>query len=288
MGKKQRAVAFFTDSTSSMPADLVEQYDIGVIPMHIIWGHEDMLDGVEITTEQFYNRLPRDPIHPKTSQPNAKQFAEAIQKAAKAGAKEAVIIAISTKLSKAYDSAAQAQKMVDIPVHLLDSKSAGMATGWQLVAAARTRDAGGDIEAILAAAEKARQHMSLHLTVDTLEYLHKGGRIGGAAKLVGTALQLKPRLYVNHQTGIIEPGEKTRTRKKAIDSVYEAFFDTMDTTKPMHIAVHHAVAEEDAGMLAARIRDEYNPQELLVVDLPPVIGVHVGPGALGIAGYYED
>jgi DegV family protein with EDD domain len=286
MAKKQ-PVALFTDSTSSIPTELLKKYDIHVIPMHIIWGDEDMLDGVEITTQEFYHRLATDRIHPKTSQPNAMQFVEAIEKAKKAGAKEAMVIAISTKLSKAFDSASQARDMVDIPLHVFDSRSSGMGLGWQLVAAARAQEAGGDSAAMLAAAARARDLMALVLTVDTLEYLHKGGRIGGAAKLFGTALNIKPQLYVDHQTGTIQPGDKTRTRKKSLESVYKAFFDAMDTSKPMHIAVHHAATADEAEEMAARIRTQYTPKELYVTDLPPVIGVHVGPGALGIAGYYE-
>ncbi|MBN1428794.1 MAG: DegV family protein [Anaerolineae bacterium] len=287
MAKKQHAVALFTDSTSSIPADLVEQYNIEIVPLHVIWGQEDMLDVVEITSQQFYDRLINDPVRPMTSQPNASQFAEAIEKAAGSGAKEAVVITISTELSQTYASAMQSVDMVDIPVHVCDSKSCGMGMGWQVVAAARAREQGGDSAAMLAAIEKTRQQMVLELTVDTLECLHKGGRIGGAAMLVGTALNLKPRLYVNHRTGRIEPGEKTRTRKKAIDSVYKAFFDALDTSKPMHIAVHHAMDEKTAEEIATRIRKDYNPQELLIVDLPPVVGVHVGPGTVGLAGYCE-
>lgn len=285
---KQQPVALFADSTSSIPTELVERYNIVIVPLHIIWGAEDMLDGIEITTQQFYHRLAKDPIHPKTSQPNPRQFVEAIEKAKENGAKEALIIAISSKLSKAFDSATQAGGMVDIPVHVVDSRSAGMAMGWQLVAAARAQEAGGDAAAMLAAAEAARKHMVLMLTVDTLEYLHKGGRIGGAAKLVGTALNLKPQLYVDHQTGTVQPGEKTRTRKKSLESVYKSFFDAMNTNKPMYITVHHAAAAEDADAIAARIRADYKPRELNISDLPPVIGVHVGPGTVGIAGYYED
>lgn len=284
---KQQPVALFTDSTSSIPSDLIERYNIVVVPLHIIWGAEDMLDGIEITTQQFYHRLPKDPIHPKTSQPNPTQFVEAIEKAKEAGAKEVLIVTISTALSKTFNSASQAKELVDIPVHLFDSKFSGMAQGWQLVAAARAQEAGGDSTAMLAAAEKARQHMTLVLTVDTLEYLHKGGRIGGAAKLFGTALNLKPQLYVDRETGTIQPGEKTRTRKKSLDSVYKAFFDGMDTQQPMHLTVHHAAAAEEAEMIASRIQADYKPRELNITDLPPVIGVHVGPGALGIAGYYE-
>jgi DegV family protein with EDD domain len=210
-----------------------------------------------------------------------------INRAIKDGAKEAMILTVSAALSGTNQSAQQAKEMVDIPVTVYDSKSAGMGLGWQVLAAARARDAGGDINASVEAARKTREHLVLLLMVETLEYLHKGGRIGGAQKLIGTALNLKPRLRVNHETGIIEPVERTRTRAKAIEGIYQSFFKEMDTSRPLHVAIHHAAAERDAALLRDRVENEYHPVELIMNELTPVIGTHVGPGLLGITGYYE-
>lgn len=280
-------VALITDSTSDIPASLRQQYNIIMVPMHIIWGTQDLLDQVEIDSDTFYQRLPKDPNHPKTAQPTAQEFLEAIDQAKSAGAKEAVIFTISNQMSGSIESVKQAKAQADIPIHIVDSLSASMGEGWQVLAAARAREAGGDAQAMVAAADKVRQTLQVIFAVDTLEFLYRGGRIGGAVKLVGTALQLKPQLYVDHRTGRIEPGERTRTYKKAVERMYEAFFAKMDTNKPMHIAVLHAAAHEEAEAIAARIQNEYKPVELFAFQASPVIGTHAGPGTIGLCGYYE-
>lgn len=287
MSQQASSIAIITDTTSNVPADLAKKHNIYQVLQHLIWGTEDLRDLEDITSSQFYERLPKDPIHPKTSQPPAREFAEMINKAKADGAKEAVVITVSGPLSGTNQSAVQAKELVDIPVTVVDSRSVGMGLGWQVLAAARARDEGADVQGIVKAAEKVRDTVLLLLMVDTLDYLHKGGRIGGAAKLFGTALNLKPSLTVNKVSGMVESVERTRTRAKAIDAVYNSFFKQMDTSKPMHLAVHHSACLKDAEVIAERIRKQYNPVELLIVELTPVIGVHTGPGLLGIGGYYE-
>jgi len=149
------------------------------------------------------------------------------------------------------------------------------------------REAGGGVAEMLQAIEQVRQTEQIIFYVDSLEYLHRGGRIGGAARLIGTALNLKPVLYVDHDIGRIEAGEKVRTRRRALERVYELFFERMDLSRPVHVAVIHSNVEELAQTVAERIRAEYNPAELLVTPISPVMGTHIGPGALGITGYYE-
>jgi DegV family protein with EDD domain len=281
-------IAVITDSTCNIPPELVKQYNIYLVLQHLIWGTEDLLDLKDISSGQFYDRLPRDPIHPKTSQPPASEFAEVIEQAVKDGAKEAVVLTVSAPLSGTNGSAVQAKEMVDIPVTVVDSRSAGMGLGWQVLAAARARDAGADVSGMVAAADKVRASLLMLLMVDTLEYLHKGGRIGGAQKLIGTALNLKPRLQVNPVSGLVESVERTRTRNKAIEGMYQAYFEKQDKSKPMHVAVHHTAALKDAEQLAERIRNEHKPAELVIVELTPVLGVHTGPGLLAITGYTES
>src|SRR5690606_21364328 len=154
--------------------------------------------------------------------------------------------------------------------------------------AARARDAGGDATAMLEAAARVRRTEQIIFFVDTLAHLHRGGRIGGAARLVGTAPNLKPVLYVDHEIGRIEPGEKIRTRKRALDRVYELFVERMDTRCALHIAVIHSNAVELAESVEDRIRREHNPAELFTTVISPVMGTHIGPGAVGITGYYES
>jgi DegV family protein with EDD domain len=282
-----RHIALITDSTSDIPDDLVAQYDIRIAPQYLIWGTEQFRDRFEVTPREFYNRLATSTVHPKSSQPVVADFLALIEEARAGGAEAAVIITISSQLSGTVESARQAAAQSAIPVHVVDSKTGGMALGWQVIAAARAREAGGDAEAMVDAANAARSTMQIIFFVDSLEHLHRGGRIGGAARLVGSALNLKPLLYVDHDVGRVEPGERIRTRRKALDRVYEVFFEHMDVSRPMHIAVIHSNAPDLAEALRERVLADYDPAELLLTGISPVMGTHIGPGAVGLAGYYE-
>ncbi len=280
-------IAIIADSTCSIPADLVKKYDIRIIPQHVIWGTEDLLDSVDIDAKAFYERLAKDPVHPKTSQPPATEFAQFLKKAKKDGAKEALICTISEPLSGTFASAEQAKAEANIPVHVHDSRSAGMGLGWQVIAAARAREKGASLEEMVAAAENVRKHLAVILTVETLEFLHRGGRIGGAGKLVLSAINLKPQLEINPETGEVDRGELTRTRRKAVEATYRAFFKKIDTHKPFHVAVHHAAAAEECDALVAQVRREYPAAEVVMTELTPVLGTHLGPGTLALCGYSE-
>jgi DegV family protein with EDD domain len=279
-----RDIAVVTDSTCDIPTDLVQKHRIVVVPLYVVWGKEELLDGQDIDNPTFYARLVQDPIHPKTSQPTPSDFVRAIEGT---GAREVVVITISRELSGSYDSAHQAAESVNVPVHVVDSYSLSMGLGWQVLAAARERDSGSGVERIIAAAEQVREKLSLLLTVDTLEYLHRGGRIGGAAKLLGSLIQLKPLLGINHTTGTLEAVEKIRTRAKALRRVVEETFRRLDPARPMRVAIVHAAALEDAKRLLVEIREKHEPLETFINEITPVLGVHGGPGLVGICAYNE-
>ncbi len=281
-------IAVITDSTCDIPSPYLEQYQIYVAPQYVIWGTESFRDMVDMSPEEFYARLTRDSVHPKSSQPVVKDFLHCLEQAKEAGAQEAVIITISNQLSGTVKSAQQAADLVEMPVHVVDSFSASMGLGFQVLAAARAREAGGGAQELVDAADKVRRTIQVTFSVDTLDYLHRGGRIGGAARLVGTALQLKPQLYVDHSTGRVEPGERTRTRKRALERMVQILRNQMDLTKPVRVAVVHCAVEEEALAMRDRIEQEFQPVELVVTHVTPVIGTHTGPGALGLIGYYED
>ena len=162
-----------------------------------------------------------------------------------------------------------------------------MSLGWQVLAAARAREKGGEVKAMLSAAEQARSSMVLMISLDTLEYLHKGGRIGGASRFIGTLLNLKPQITVNHQRGEVEGGRRSRTRKKALADLYTDFFAQIDSTKILRVAVLHNAALEEAEEIKDRIQGEFQPEELVLGIVSPVLGVHTGPGAVAICGYTE-
>jgi DegV family protein with EDD domain len=278
-------IALITDSGCDLTSDMLQQYGIDMVPLYIIWGREELRDRIDITPQEFYERLVLDPVHPSTSQPHPHDFAQAIARARQRGADEAVIITISSGMSSTYNSAQQAANQTDFPVHVIDSKANSLSQGFEVLAAARTRDSGGSAQDIIAAVEQVRRYLATMLYVDTLEYLHKGGRIGRAAMWIGTALNLKPQLYVDHVTGKIEPGTRARSRSKALEKMYQAFFAQLDLSKPLHIGIVHAQTPGEAEAYADRVRREFDPVEIYIGMTSPVMGVHTGPGAMAFCGY---
>lgn len=280
-------IAILTDSTCDIPQKLVDQYQIGVIPTLVIWGDETYRDRIDLTPQEFYRRLGEDPILPTTTQPTPHTFKEYYQEAIENGAEKIILFTVSSALSGTYNVATQVASEIDHPIRVIDSKGPTMSLGWQVLAAARARDAGGDEGEIIAAAARVRENLVQIVLLDTLEYLHKGGRIGSAAKFLGSLLNLKPLVKINHQEGVVEAAGRARTRKRGVNMLLDQFFERLDTTQPTRIAVLHGDAEEQAREIAQRIQQEYQPKELIFNITGPVLGVNTGPGAIALCGYTE-
>lgn len=284
MSKK---VALITDSTNDIPVELRHKYQIYVVPLSIIWGKEQFLDGVDMLPEAFYERLAKDPILPSTSQPTPKEFLDIYKEAMADGAEEIVVITISSAMSGTIGSARTAAEGFELPVHIYDSRSNSMSLGWQVLAAARARENGGDAEMMIEVADCVRKSLHYHIVLETTDYIFSGGRIAGAAKLIGGLLHIKPQIRVNHETGAVETGDITRTRSQALERLYSSFFKNIDPSKPMRIAVLHNAALAEAEALAERVRNEFKPVELILAIVSPVLGVHTGPQAIALCGYNE-
>lgn len=282
-----KKVALITDSTNDIPAELREKYQIYVVPLTIIWGEEQFLDGIDLKPEAFYERLAKDPILPTTSQPTPKQFLNTYNEARADGAEEIVVITISSAMSGTIGSARTAAEGFELPVHIYDSRSNSMSLGWQVLAAARARENGADAEKMVEAADEVRKKLHYHIVLETTDYIFHGGRIAGAAKLIGGLLHIKPQIRVNHETGSVETGDITRTRLQALDKLYSSFFKNIDPTKPLHIAVLHNAALQEAEALVEKVRKENQPVELILSIVSPVLGVHTGPQAIALCGYNE-
>ena len=278
-------IALITDSTCDLPQELVDKYEVKVVPLTIVWGDEQYLDGVDLKAEDFYCRLDEDSTIPTTSQPTPQQMVKAYEDARDSGAEEILMVTISSAMSGTFESALKAAELVDIPVCVLDSRSNSMSLGWQVLAAARAREAGGGVEEMVKAADDARSSMVYIITLDTLDYLHKGGRIGGASHFIGNLLNLKPQISVDHQSGTVAGGRRSRTRKKALADLYEDFFNQLDLKKELRIAVLHNAAWEEAQELAQKIEAEFQPDEIILSIVSPILGVHTGPRAIAICGY---
>ena len=280
-------IALVTDSTCDIPQDWRKKYEITVLPLTIVFGEEQLLDDVDISAQAFYERLGADPHHPTTSQPTPNDFKTIFQKVQDAGAEQILCITISSAMSGTMASAVQAAKDFPIPVHVMDSRNNSMGLGWQVIAAARAREAGGGMKEMLAAAEHIRDRIVYYISLDTIEYLSKGGRIGDAVKWVDSVLQIKPLIMVKRDTGTVGIGLPARSRKLGLQNMYKTFFKQLDTTKPMHITVLHNNVLADAEAMAARIKAEYDPAELFIEIVNPILGVHTGPGAVALCGYSE-
>ena len=277
--------ALITDSTCDIPSDLLERYQIIVLPHVLIWNEEQYRDRVDLQPEAFYRRLKTEKQLPTTAQASILDFATAFQQVQEQGAAEAVVLTLSGHFSGAIRSALQAAQQSSIDVHVVDLKGVTMSLGWQVLAAARAREAGANAREMLAAAQKVRDNVQLYISLDTLEYLYRGGRIGNARRLIGAMLNIKPLIYVDHATGIVEPGGMSPTRKRAIDQMYRKFFAQFNDKSNLHVAVLHGGAPQDAAALVERVQREFQPVELLTNITCPALGLNTGPQALALAGY---
>jgi len=280
-------IAILTDSTCDIPEELIEQYDIHVVPQYIIWGVEQFQDRVDMQPIEFYERLIVDAQRPTTSQATSGDFGKAIHCAVKEGAAKALILTVSSAMSGTFEMASRAAKEASIPVSVIDSRGPTMTLGWQVLAAARANEKGATFDEILREVEAVRGKLVQVVAMQTLEYLHTGGRIGDAAKWVGSMLNVKPIVNINHQTGRVEPVSLARTHKALVRTLHKKFFDMIDLGKPLRIAVLHGNAPSEAEALAEQIRAEFQPVELIVNMTGPVLGVNTGPRALALCGYAE-
>jgi DegV family protein with EDD domain len=280
-------LAIICDSTCDIPQDMIDRYDIQVVPQYVIWGDEQYRDRVDIQPEEFYQRLVSDNVRPTTSQATIGDFKEAIQSAIEKGASEAIILTVSSAMSGTYEMAKQAADAASIPVSVIDSKGPTMTLGWQVLAAARARDEGTSREEIIEKVAQVRDKLVQVVAMQTLDYLQTGGRIGDAAKWVGTLLRVKPVVTINHQTGRVEPAGLARTYHSLLNMLQKKFFEGIEAGKKLHVAVLHGDALEEAQKLADKIREEFDPVELIINITGPVLGINTGPGALALCGYTD-
>lgn len=276
-------IALVTDSTAYIPEDLCRKHDISVAPQVLIWGDQTYKDGVDIKPQEFYSRLQTAKVMPTTSQVSVVSFQTIFQELVDKGS-DVIAILVSSKVSGTIQSATQARDLMGAAgqkVHIVDSLSVAMALGFQVLAVARAADGGAGLSDCIALAEKARQHTGVYFAVDTLEFLHRGGRIGGAQRFIGSALNLKPVLAL--QDGRVEGLDRVRTKSKAHDRVLELVLEQAKGKSPIRLATLHANAPEDAKALLARAEKELKPVESVFTEVSPTVGTHAGPGTVGLA-----
>lgn len=274
-------VALITDSTAYIPRDWIDKYGVKVAPSVVIWDGEELRDWYDITADDFFNRLATSSTMPTTSQPTPAYFKSLYDELLAEG-KDILGIHISHKLSGTFSSAEQAKAMLpEANIENVDTLSASMGEGWPLLMAVKAAQDGKSLAECKAVAEEASKYTGILLTVNTLEFLHRGGRIGGAKRLLGSALNLKPLLQVVN--GQIEPAENVRTRKKSLNRLAELVVERIGDQRPVYLAAIHANALEDAEMVLEMIAEKLPLKARMVTAVAPTVGTHTGPGTVGIA-----
>ncbi|MFU8772824.1 MAG: DegV family protein [Anaerolineales bacterium] len=274
-------IAIVTDSTAYIPKDLLEQYPIWVLPQILIWGEENYRDGIDIQPEEFYTKLSQSTSTPTTSQVTIGSFKNLFDELIPKDY-QILNILISSKLSGTIESANQAKEMFPkAAIEIIDSYSTAMALGFQVLTVAKAVVDGATLEECLALAEKARNHTGVIFAVDTLEFLHRGGRIGGGTRFLGTALNIKPILEL--RDGRVEPLERVRTRRKSLARVVELIAERIGDRNPIRLAALHANSPEDAQWLMNEASKNLTIQETVYSEVSPVVGTHAGPGTVGLA-----
>ena len=276
-------IAIVTDSTAYIPAPLVKEYGLTVAPQLLVWGDQTYHDGVDIQPEEFYTRLATASVMPTTAQVSVMTMKEIFERLVAQG-DQVLGIFISGKFSGTMQSAIQGREELGSAaskVTVVDSHASAMALGFQVLAAARAARAGATIAELKQLVEQSRAQIGVYFAVETLEFLHRGGRIGGAQRFIGSALNLKPILAL--RDGRIEGADRVRTKSKAVDRVLELVAADVRGKTNIRLATVHANAESEARALLERAVKEVGAVESVFASLSPVVGAHTGPGTVGLA-----
>ena len=280
-------IRIVTDSTADLPQEIVEQYQITVIPLTVMIEGKPYLDRIDISNDEYYAKLRTLDTLPTTSQPSPAVFAAAYEKLAKEGAEDILAIHLSSDLSGTVQGAALAAKMVEdkVRVTVIDSRSATMGLGLVVYSAARAIAEGQSIAAVTAMVQSCVQNLDLLFLIDSLDNLQKGGRIGKAGFLVGSLLNIKPILRL--KDGVIHAFEKVRGNKenKALERLIDDFCEQIDMTQPVYCAAGYCDNKELAEYMVSRIKQRHSQVDIVFMQIGCVVATHIGMGAVGVAFY---
>lgn len=273
-------IKIVTDSGANLPPDVIGDPDLIVCPLLVVTPQQSYKDGVDLTTEQLLDLMLRLPQIPSTSQPSAGDF-EAIFRPLLEAGNEVLAVLLSSKLSGTVASAEAAAQSVDPQrVTVLDTLSVSMGQGMMAAEALKSAKRGMSVLQILERLRFMKDKMRIGFVVDSLEYMLKGGRIGKATAFLGTLLSFKPILSI--KGGIVEPIDKVRTRRKAMDRLLELLASEVGTEREVNVGVVHLSAAEEAEFLRQRCTTTFRTASSYISELGAVIGVHVGPGTVGL------
>ncbi|MDP2949042.1 MAG: DegV family protein [Chloroflexota bacterium] len=274
-----RKVKVVTDSTSDLTPEMVRELDVAVVPLHVIFGDVSYREGVDITADEFYERLPTSRSLPTTSAPAVGEFQEVYERLLEE-TDSIVSIHISGKLSATIQAAETAKQSLAKPerVEVVDSQATSLAMGFAIMEAVEAARAGAKLAEVKAAAESAVRRTHVLFMVDTLEYLRRGGRIGRARAYLGTFLNIKPILSIRE--GEVYPEERVRTRARALERIIHLATSHRNVKR---VAVGHATTPDEADRLRERLAMAFPHVQVHIVRLGPVLGTHAGPGIIGVS-----
>jgi DegV family protein with EDD domain len=274
-------VALALESTTVLPPDLSQKYNIPFAPAIIIWEGEEIRDGIDIQPEEFFTRLAASPEHPTTSHATPIMFKE-IYDELLAQDHDILTLTISSKLSGMYSSAVKAKEMLPgANIEVIDTRIGAVALIWPVKKVLEAIEAGASLAECKSLAEKLIKNTGIIVVPETLEYLHRGGRIGGASKFIGTALNFKPILEI--VDGAFEGRERVRTHSKALNRMIELTIEKIGDRSPVYLGVMHANAPEVAAGLLAQTEALIESKGSVITSVSPGVGVHLGPGTVGLA-----
>lgn len=272
-------VRIVTDSVADIPPDIVKKLDISIIPVLVRFGEETFRDGIDITNDQFYERLVHNKVVPTTAVPSLDMFVRTYAKLAEE-TDEILVIMLSSKLSGLYNAALQSAGLLEsnCRIEVMDSNNAVMSQGFVVIRAAEAAKKGVKIDALMEQVKKDLTRVEIRAAFDTLEYLQRGGRIGKAQALLGSMLRVNPIIML--RDGKVEPAGRVRSRAKAIDALYDfaASYKKID-----ELAVEDAACRDDGDALVKRLSAIFPAERIYRTRTTPVIGTHTGPGLLLIA-----
>ena len=280
-------IRIVTDSTADLTPDLVERYGIRVVPLEVLAEGKAYKDKIDITNEEYYEILRSATVLPTTSQPSPAVFAQTYRELAAEGAEHIISIQISSELSGTYQSSVLAAGLVAdaVTVHNFDSRTATMGLGLIVLSAARMAKEGKSLDEILAQVDYMIQNSDLYFLLDSLDNLHKGGRIGKASHMVGSLLNIKPVL--NLSNGVISAYEKVRGNKgnKALERLIAILAEKIDPHKKLYCTVGYCDNREIADYMVEKLKEHVDCDEFIYLQIGSVVATHIGMGAVGLAFY---
>ncbi len=280
-------IRIVTDSLADLPQHVIDEFNITLIPSYVTFGSQTLRDRIDLQPAEFFQLLADSTDLPVTSQASVHDF-EAVYHTILDDNPEAQIISMhcSSSLSGSIESGRQALALMrGAPVQIFDTRQLSLGQGLMVIEAARMAAQGASVAAIMARLDLMRAGMASYFTLDTLDYLYKGGRIGRAARLMGSLLDMKPLL--KFEDGMIAPDDRHRSRERAVEAMSARIVERCRNDGCAHLGIAHAACEQEALALASEMQSRLNPKICLIGEVGPAIGTYTGPGALGLFAWSE-